>query len=105
MVAHQGSRGPDHSGISQIGKVIFGHNRLAIVDKSEAGNQPINFRDRNLFVYNGEVYEWEKLFMAESIVPKVTTDTVAIFWEQMMAAFGDRRVPNNLNGMFAYGFY
>jgi len=105
MVAHQGSRGPDHSGISQIGNVIFGHNRLAIVDKSEAGNQPINLKNENLFVYNGEVYEWEKLFMAESIAPKVTTDTVAIFWEQMMAAFGDRRVPNKFNGMFAYGFY
>jgi asparagine synthase (glutamine-hydrolysing) len=52
-------RGPDASGTwaSPNGRVALGHTRLAIIDLSETGEQPM--RDQatgNVIVFNGEIY-------------------------------------------------
>lgn len=49
-------RGPDGSGIVVGSNFGFGHRRLAIVDLSPEGAQPMRYRDRYTMVYNGEVY-------------------------------------------------
>ncbi len=57
-------RGPDGEGIwaSSRHPVCFGHRRLAIIDLSENGNQPMVFGDAGLsMVYNGELYNTEDL--------------------------------------------
>ena len=59
MTAALRHRGPDSSGVwvAEPGQVGFGHSRLAIVDLSEAGEQPMSSGDgRWTITYNGELY-------------------------------------------------
>lgn len=50
-------RGPDGSGVHATGRMAFGHRRLAVVDLSEAGAQPLVDEARGLVLtYNGEIY-------------------------------------------------
>lgn len=72
MVEHSLStlvhRGPDDSGVVQISPVgeghsiVFGHRRLAIIDLSDAGHQPMYDPETgNWVVYNGEIYNFREL--------------------------------------------
>jgi asparagine synthase (glutamine-hydrolysing) len=61
-------RGPDGRGIVDLtppgedGSVVFGHTRLAIIDLSEAGHQPMRDPETgNRVVFNGEVYNFREL--------------------------------------------
>ena len=57
-------RGPDGSGewLSEDGRVALGHRRLAIIDLSECGAQPMHTRDRALSItFNGEIYNYRAL--------------------------------------------
>lgn len=54
-------RGPDGSGLWQSSgqEVVFGHRRLAILDLTEAGAQPMVDRDSGCAItYNGEIYNF-----------------------------------------------
>lgn len=54
LIAH---RGPDGEGLHVDGPVGLGHRRLAIVDLSETGRQPMTNEDGSLWItYNGEFY-------------------------------------------------
>ena len=57
-------RGPDSAGVwvdARAG-VALGHQRLAIVDLSAEGNQPMVSADgRYVIAYNGEIYNWPEL--------------------------------------------
>ncbi len=55
-------RGPDGGGLWQEGLVTLGHRRLAIMDLSENGHQPMNDANgRYLLVFNGEIYNFLEL--------------------------------------------
>jgi asparagine synthase (glutamine-hydrolysing) len=50
-------RGPDASGIHIDGPIGLGHRRLAIIDLSDTGAQPMRIADGSgVLVYNGEFY-------------------------------------------------
>lgn len=57
-------RGPDGAGmwISRNGRIGFGHRRLAIIDLSDRGAQPMASEDGRLHVvFNGEIYNYREL--------------------------------------------
>ena len=64
MAAAISYRGPDSSGdwVDPEAGISFGHLRLAIVDLTDAGTQPmISASGRYVLVYNGEIYNHEDL--------------------------------------------
>ncbi len=59
VLAH---RGPDDYGIATCGAVGFGFRRLAILDLTPAGHQPMQSPDGRLtLVFNGEIYNYLEL--------------------------------------------
>lgn len=96
MLAVQQSRGPDHTGIEQIGNVMFGHNRLAIIDKSDRSNQPLT--GGHMLSYNGEIYNYD--------LTNYKSDTTALF--ASLAFWNETHQSvrlNGLNGMFAFAYF
>src|SRR3979490_1072393 len=53
-------RGPDGEGVWSQPGVALAHRRLAILDLSEGGHQPMSF-DSQVLTYNGEIYNHESL--------------------------------------------
>ena len=54
-------RGPDSEGQACFcdGKVWLGHRRLAILDLSDDGKQPMSYADGRYWItYNGEIYNY-----------------------------------------------
>jgi asparagine synthase (glutamine-hydrolysing) len=60
MLKSMEHRGPDYSGDWQHGPLVLGHNRLSIIDLSEASHQPFHYQDVSIS-FNGEVYNYLEL--------------------------------------------
>lgn len=57
-------RGPDGRGVRQLedGRVVLGHRRLAIIDRTPAGAQPMANEDGSIWLtLNGEIYNYRSL--------------------------------------------
>lgn len=55
-------RGPDDVGLWVEGPVALAHRRLAIVDLSEAGHNPMSNEDGSVWItFNGEIYNYVEL--------------------------------------------
>jgi asparagine synthase (glutamine-hydrolysing) len=64
MTAAQRHRGPDGSGLWQSSgqEVVLGHRRLAILDLSEAGAQPmVDGNSGCAITFNGEIYNFQEI--------------------------------------------
>ena len=95
-------RGPDASGRAIEGGVGLAHTRLAIIDLSPTGAQPMWSPDRRLvMVYNGEVYNFARLRSElESRGERFagTSDTEVVL--RLLAREGEAAL-GRLDGMFA----
>jgi asparagine synthase (glutamine-hydrolysing) len=62
MTGAMTARGPDADGVVAHGPVAFGHRRLAIIDLSARGAQPMVDSDLGLtLVFNGCIYNYQEL--------------------------------------------
>jgi len=104
MVSTQRHRGPDAEGIqiSPSGFAALGHNRLSIIDLSDAGRQPMSDASgRYWIVFNGEIYNY--LELRSELSPdypfRTKTDT-----EVLLAAYlkWGESCLDRLIGMFAF---
>jgi len=99
-------RGPDGSGQWIEGPLGLGHRRLAIIDLSDAGTQPMVSADgRYVLVYNGEIYNFQELRAELKALghPFVSrTDSEVLLYA--FAAWGIDCV-NRCNGMFAFAVW
>jgi len=102
-IAH---RGPDGEGFYINSFVGLGHRRLAIIDLSPAGHQPMATGDGNyILTYNGEVYNFQELRVElESLGHKFRsrTDTEVVL--HAYAQWGPECL-RRFNGMFAFAIW
>lgn len=99
-------RGPDGEGVWVDESVGLGHRRLAIVDLSETGKQPMVSPDgRFVITFNGEIYNYQELReqLAKSREQfQSTSDTEVIL--ALYAKEGEAMLKK-LRGMFAFAIW
>jgi asparagine synthase (glutamine-hydrolysing) len=99
-------RGPDGEGWYRDKGLGFGHRRLAIVDLSPLGQQPMVTPDnRYVLTYNGEIYNFleiraDLVARGHSFRSKTDSEVVLHAW----AEWGSECV-NKFNGMFAFAIW
>ena len=103
------SRGPDDAGtwVSPSAGIALGHRRLAVIDLSAAGRQPmVSASGRSVIAYNGEVYNFAEIrreLEAEKRRFRSNSDTEVLL--EACDAWGVERAVSKLIGMFAFAFW
>lgn len=101
-------RGPDGEGfwMNSQKNVGLGHRRLAIIDLSINGKQPMNYSDENYTItFNGEIYNYLELkeqLKTQGYKFNTETDT-----EVILALYDLKREKclDDLDGMFAFAIW
>jgi asparagine synthase (glutamine-hydrolysing) len=102
-IAH---RGPDGEGHFLDREVGLGHRRLAIIDLTPAGRQPMGNEDGQVVVtYNGEIYNFQQLraeleSRGHRFHSKTDSEVIVHAWEE----WGEEALQR-LNGMFAFALW
>lgn len=103
-------RGPDGTGywMDEYTGMTFGHTRLAVLDLSEAGAQPMLSKNQRWVIsYNGEIYNFADLrnqLMKEcGLVFYSDSDTEVLV--EAVAWWGCRETVDKLRGMYAISLY
>ena len=103
VIAH---RGPDDEGVWTGDGVGLGSRRLAVIDLSERGHQPMSNEDGSIWIaYNGEVYNFQELrenLLKQGHVFRSNTDTetiIHLYEEEGIGAIA------KLRGMFAFALW
>lgn len=98
--------GPDDEGISNAEQsgFVFGHRRLALIDLSEAGHQPMHYKNLSI-VFNGEIYNY--LELKEELLKQGCQFTTATDTEVILAGYDAWGISifEKLEGMFAFALY
>lgn len=101
-------RGPDGAGLwfSDDQRVGLAHRRLAIIDLSPAGAQPMHDPETgNWIVFNGEIYNHVELraqLNREGVVTRTHSDTEVIL---KLYAYKGPAMLNMLRGMYAFAIW
>jgi len=104
MVDAQTHRGPDGEGVVLLenNTIGLGHNRLAFLDLTAAGKQPMASMDNTCWItFNGEIYNFQELKSELSSFYSFTTNSDT---EVLLAAYQHWGVSfvDRLKGMFAF---
>ncbi|MEM4719392.1 MAG: asparagine synthase (glutamine-hydrolyzing) [Candidatus Pacearchaeota archaeon] len=103
-------RGPDGEGVyfDERNGVSLGHRRLAIIDLSENGKQPMTYfhkEKKAVIVFNGEIYNFQEIreeLIKKGYIFKSKTDTEVILASYFEWGFD---CVNKFNGMWAFCIY
>jgi asparagine synthase (glutamine-hydrolysing) len=100
-------RGPDGSGIwnDEHKRITLGHRRLSIIDLSENGRQPMEWGERYVITFNGEIYnyiELRKELEDKGIQFRTQTDTEVLL---ALYTLEGSKCLEKLNGMWAFAIY
>ena len=102
-IAH---RGPDGEGFYTDSFIGLGHRRLAIIDLSSAGHQPMmSPNGQYILIYNGEIYNFQELRLeleACGYQFHSRTDTEVLLYAYV--EWGEKAL-DRLNGMFAFAIW
>jgi asparagine synthase (glutamine-hydrolysing) len=107
MVRSIERRGPDGEGIHWWPGAILGHRRLAIIDLSEAGRQPMLSDDGRVgVVFNGCIYNFVELRAeleerGNRFRSRCDTEVLVRGYEE----WGIDELTRRLRGMFAFGIW
>lgn len=107
MIATTAHRGPDDTGvyISPTKIAGLGHNRLAIIDPTPAGRQPMRCLNRYVVTFNGEIYNHANLraqleTQGYSFSSNTDTEILPALYDKYGVA-----CLQHLNGMFAFAIF
>lgn len=98
-------RGPDGQGTWRAadGRAALGHARLAIIDLSDAGAQPMRSADgAGVLAYNGEIYNFHELAPRVPVPLRTRSDTEVLV--ELLRARGAATL-DLLRGMFAFAYW
>jgi asparagine synthase (glutamine-hydrolysing) len=109
LLTRQLSRGPDAAGVVSLhlnnGQLLqLGHNRLKIIDLSDAANQPLHDGPHYL-VFNGEIYNYLEIqqeLQGLGIIFQTNSDTEVLL---QSLKFWGMKALSKLNGMFAFAYF
>jgi len=103
LIAH---RGPDGEGVYTDGPVGLGHRRLAIIDLTPAGSQPMANETGDLVLdYNGEIYNFQQLRLElESLGHRFHSRTDSEVVVHAYEEWGSACVKR-FDGMFAFAVW
>lgn len=106
MADQMAHRGPDDAGVEVSETVGFGFRRLAILDLSPAGHQPMwDANGEVMVVFNGEIYNFVELrqeLQSQGAVFRSSSDTEVLL--QLYLRHGVDALQK-LDGMFAFAVY
>lgn len=106
MVKKMEHRGPDDHGVFKDGSVGLGMARLAIIDLTAAGHQPMSNQAGTIWiVFNGEMYNYleeKKVLVGKGYHFRSNSDTEVLL--SMYEEYGDDFVLR-VRGMFAIAIY
>ena len=99
-------RGPDGKGIWCDRHIQLGHTRLAILELSPLGHQPMSYQNERFWItFNGEIYNYLELrqelsSLGHSFISRSDT-------EVLLAAYAEWGTDclSRLRGMFAFGIW
>jgi asparagine synthase (glutamine-hydrolysing) len=106
MAERLAHRGPDGEGSHFSGPVGLAHRRLAIIDLSDEGRQPMANEDGSLqIVFNGEIYNYREL--REELLAAGHRFASATDTEVILHAYEEwgRDCLARFNGMWAFGLW
>lgn len=99
-------RGPDDHGIETFGNVGLGQRRLAIIDLSPAGHNPMSTADGSIWItFNGEIFNYQEhrdALLQKGYTFKSKTDTEVILY--LYKEYGEDCVKY-LRGFFAFAIW
>ena len=99
-------RGPDGSGLWQEDGVTLGHRRLAILDLTSAGSQPMSYaNERYWMTFNGEIYNFIEI--RDELQKKGYTFRGNSDSEVIMAAYCEwkEKCLDRFNGMWTFAIW
>jgi asparagine synthase (glutamine-hydrolysing) len=107
MVCSLARRGPDSSGVFTWPDAVLGHRRLAILDVSPAGNQPMLSVDGEIgLVFNGCIYNFQELRQElEGCGHRFRSNTDTEVLLHGYRQWGIDALVRRLRGMFAFGIW
>ena len=83
--------------------VWLGHQRLAIIDLTDAAAQPARASDGSgWLVFNGEIYNFRDLQQQHRVAPHAASDAIVLL--ELLTARGMEILPE-LRGMFAFAYW
>jgi len=102
-IAYRGPDGDGHWIDAEVG-IALGHRRLAIVDLTATGRQPMASADgRVVITYNGELYNAAEIAAELATSSRGTSDTEILV--EAIARFGIDGALKRANGLFAFAAF
>lgn len=99
-------RGPDSGGIHTSEWAILGHRRLAVLDRTPAGRQPMTLEDGTAITFNGAIYNFRELrreLERDGHHFRSSSDTEVLL--RGYRSWGINDLVPRLRGMFAFAIW